>query len=187
MKRVMAAVLAAMFVLAGCTPAAREPDNLALVRVLGVDGAGPVALTGVCGGSNQQDVSRGACVDETFGQARDRLPWSGTEELALTSVGYLLLGRDADLEAVLFAALEDRELGASATVWIAQEGAAAALEPCQDPATDLELLLRQDVQAPTAARALAALCTTGEVLLPVVGAQEGRLELQGEEVWTIER
>ena len=183
MKRVMAAVLAAMVVLAGCTPAAREPDNLALVRVLGVDGAGPVALTGVCGGSNQQDVSRGACLGDSFGIAREKLPWSGSEELALTSVSYLLIGADADLTAGLFAVLEDQELSASATVWLAQEGAGAALEPCRDPATDLELLLRQGIHAPTAAQALEELCARGEVLLPVVTAREGRLGIGGEGVW----
>ena len=177
----------AVVVLAGCAPSAREPDNLALVRVLGVDGAGPVTLTGVCGGANQRDVSRGTCQGESFGLARDRLPWSGTEELALTSVGYLLMGRDADLTAVLFAVLEDPELGASATVWLAQDGALAELESCQDPATDLELLLRQRVWAPTAAQALAALCTEGQAVLPVVTAREGRLEIQGEEVWKINR
>ena len=183
MKRSLAGALAAAILLSGCAPSAREPDNLALVRVLGVDGAGPVTLTGVCGGANQQDASRGCCQDESFGQARARLPWSGPEELALTSVGYLVVGADADLKAVLFAVLEDRELGASATVWLAGDGAGAALDACADPATDLELLLRQGVQAPTAARALARLCAQGEVILPVVAAEAGRLQIRGEARW----
>lgn len=183
MRWTLAVAAAALALLSACATSAREPDNLALVRVLGVDGAGPVTLTGVCGGTNQEDGSRGACRDESFSLARERLPWSAGEELALTSVSYLLLGRDADLRAVLFGVLEDRELGASATVWIAGEGAAAALERCRDPATDLELLLRQGVRPPTAAQALAALCTDAEVLLPVVTARGGRLSIQGEEVW----
>ena len=53
MKRAVILALGAAVVLSGCAPSAREPDNLALVRVLGVDGAGPVTLTGVCGGANQ--------------------------------------------------------------------------------------------------------------------------------------
>ncbi|HIT32993.1 MAG TPA: hypothetical protein IAC25_09205 [Candidatus Enterenecus stercoripullorum] len=187
MKGVVMMALAAAVALSGCAPSGREPDNLALVRVMGVDGAGPVTLTGVCGGANQQDVSRGTSQGETFGLARDRLPWSSTEELALTSVGYLLIGRDADLTAVLFAVLEDQDLGASATVWLAQDGALAELESCQDPATDLELLLRQGVRVPTAAQALAALCTEGQAVLPVVTAREGRLEIRGEEVWKTNR
>ena len=185
MKRVLAVIAAAGVVMTGCGPLAREPDNLALVRVLGVDGAGPVTLTGVCGGANQQDVSRGSCRAETFGLARERLPGAGAEELALTSVGYLLIGRDADLMAVLFAVLEDQELGASATVWVTPN-ASAALDSCEDPATDLELLLRQNIQAPTAAQALAALSTEGEVVLPVVEAEAGRLSLRGETVWIAE-
>lgn len=187
MKRAVILALGAAVVLSGCAPSAREPDNLALVRVLGVDGAGPVTLTGVCGGANQQDASRGSCQGETFDLAREHLPWSGTEELALTSVSYLLVGEDADLTAVLFAVLEDRELGASATVWVAREGAWAALEACEDPATDLELLGLQGVQAPTAVQALAALQTQGTVILPVVTEQAGRLESRGEDVWTTKR
>ena len=184
MRRMLPVTTAvAVILLSACAPWAREPDNLALVRVLGVDGAGPVTLTGVCGGANQADVSRSACREETFGLARDRLPWSTGEELALTSVSDLLIGRDADLVAVLFAVLEDQELGASAQVWLVPKSAAEELAACEDPATDLELLRRQGVTAPTAARALAALCAGGEVILPVVRAVEGRLCIQGEDVW----
>ncbi len=183
MKRLLAPALAAALLLSGCAPTAREPDNLALVRVLGIDGAGPVTLTAVCGGVDQADVCRGACEDETFGLALEALPWSGREELALTSVGYLLVGRDADLEAILFGALEDEEIGASATVWQVENGAAGTLEGCEDPAADLELLLRQGIQAPTAAQALAALCTDGAVILPVVGESGGRLVWRGDELW----
>ena len=46
MKRAVILALGAAVVLSGCAPSAREPDNLALVRVLGVDGvwlAVPVA------------------------------------------------------------------------------------------------------------------------------------------------
>lgn len=179
----MALALMAGILLSGCTTHGREPDNLALVRVLGVDGAGPVTLTGVCGGANQKDESRGSCQEQTFALARERLPWSGQEELALTSVSYLVMGEDADLAGVLLSVLEDPELGASATVWVAREGAGQALAGCEDPATDLELLLRQGVQAPDAAQALAQLYTQGQVILPVVGQAEGRLEIQGEWVW----
>ncbi|MBQ8647822.1 MAG: hypothetical protein IJ484_06755 [Oscillospiraceae bacterium] len=173
----------ALTLLCGCSPNAREPDNLALVRVLGVDGASPVTLTAVCGGVDQQDASRGSCQEETFGLARDRMPWVGEEELALTSVSHLLVGRDADLAAVLFAVLEDQEMGASARVWLAEEGAAAALEDCKDPAAALELLVQQGVQAPTVAETLGALMTDGSAILPVVGQEGGRLIWRGEERW----
>ena len=61
------------------------------------------------------------------------------------------------------------------------------LEACEDPATDLELLGLQGVQAPTAVQALAALQTQGTVILPVVTEQAGRLESRGEDVWTTKR
>ncbi len=179
----MAMALGAALLLTGCGPTAREPDNLALVRVLGIDGAGPVALTAVCGGVNQQDASRGACLGESFELALGTLPWSGRQELALNSVGYLLVGGDADLTAVLFGVLEDEEMGAGATVWAAEGSAGELLADCEDPASDLELLTRQDVQAPTVAQALAALSTDGEVLLPVVGMGDEKLVWQGELLW----
>ena len=183
MKRMLLAAAAAAVLLSGCAPSGREPDNLALVRVLGVDGASPVELTAVCGGTDQRDGSRGACVGETFGQAREWLPWSGENELALTSVSYLLVGRDADLEAVLFAVLEDAELGASAKVWLAGSGAKETLALCRDPASDLELLSRQGIGAPTVAQALASLSTEGKVILPVAEQSGGRLIWRGEELW----
>lgn len=177
MKRLCWAGLA-LVLLCGCSANAREPDRLALVRVLGVDGASPVTLTAVCA-----DGGRAAVAGETFSLARYRLPWAGEEELALTNVSWLAVGRDVDLTAALYAILEERELGASMTVWLADEGAAALLENCTDPAADLELLKKQGVQAPTAAKTLGMLRTEGSVLLPVVTAREGRLTLRGEERW----
>lgn len=174
---------AAALLLAGCGPTAREPDELALVQVLGLDGAGPVELTAVCGGANDKNESRGACAGENFCQALALLPWSGEQELSLTSVAYLVIGPDADLEGALLDVLEDEELGASATIWLAQEGASAALARCVDPASDLELLAHRGVGAPTVVQALAALCTDGWVDLPQVGVEGDRLVWQGETRW----
>src|SRR5699024_10956811 len=49
LKRMWMLALSLALVLCGCAPTAREPDQLALVRVLGVAGSGPVELTAVCG------------------------------------------------------------------------------------------------------------------------------------------
>ena len=142
MRRLIA-LAAAVMALSGCASVAREPDDLALVRVLGVDGAGPVVLTAVCGGDDQKDVNRGAVSASDFGTARREIPWSGTgEELALSGVSYLLVGPDVDMAGLLLAVLEDEELGATATVWLVEEGAGMVLEACGDPAADLELLER---------------------------------------------
>lgn len=173
--------------LCGCAPVAREPDDLALVRVLGVDGAGPVTLTAVCGSDGQQKVSRGTAVEVDFPAARRKLPWSGKgEELSLTGVSWLLVGPEVDLQAVLLAILEDADLGASATVWLVEAGAAAVLEACDDPAADLELLTLQGVSAPTVAQAVAELSTEGAVSLPCLGERDGRLEERGMKEWVMD-
>ena len=44
--------------LAGWRPASQEPEGLALVRVLGVDGAGPVTLTAESGWDGKGGQSR---------------------------------------------------------------------------------------------------------------------------------
>lgn len=186
MKR-LALTLLSLLLLSGCAPVAREPDNLALVRVLGVDGSGPVTLTAVCGGIDGENVSRGTATAADFLTARQRLPWSGKgEELSLTGVSFLLVGPDVDLTAVLFAVLEDADLGATATVWVVETGAAEMLDACADPAADLELLALQGVQAPTVAQAVAALSTEGVVSLPCLGERDGRVEAQGVKKWTVD-
>ena len=90
----------AAVLLAGWRPVPREPDGLGLVRVLGVDGPEPLALTAVCGGDDQEDPSRGRCVDGSFEQALEVLPWTGEKELSLTSVSYIIVGRDVELREV---------------------------------------------------------------------------------------
>ncbi len=183
MKRLLVGLLAPVLLLSGCSANAREPDSLALVRVLGVDGAAPSVLTAVSGSDSQQNITRGSSEGEDFTAARKKLPWSGEKELSLTSVSWIVVGRDADLMALLFAVLEDQEMGGTATVWLAEEGAAAVLDGCKDPAADLELLARQKIAAPTVAEALGALCTEGTVKLPTVTQRDGRLMVQGEEEW----
>ena len=157
--------------LAGGRPAPKEPEGLALVRVLGVDGPGPVTLTAVCGGGDQGDQSRGRCTGADFAQALSCLPWSGEKELSLTSVSYLIVGRDVDLEQVLLGALRNEELGAACTVWLAEEGAAALLDGSPDPASGLELLERRGIEAPTVVQALAALYGGESVSLPLLDGE----------------
>lgn len=184
MKRLTLALIP-LLLLCSCAPVAREPDNLALVRVLGVDGSGPVTLTAVCGGTDEKKISRGIAAGADFLEARRQLPWSGEGvELSLTGVSYLLVGPEADLQAVLFAVLEDADLGATATVWLAEDGAAKLLDAGDDPAADLELLALQGVRAPTVAQAVAALSTEGSVSLPCLVERDGRLEERGMMGWT---
>ena len=118
MRRWLLVCIAAVVLLAGWRPAPKEPEGLALVRVLGVDGPGPVSLTAVCGGGDQEkEQSRGACGGADFREALEKLPWSGGRELSLTSVSYIIVGGDAALEDVLLSALRNEELGAAARVF----------------------------------------------------------------------
>lgn len=175
---------AVLLLLAGCAPVAREPDRLALVRVLGVDGSGPISLTAVCGSTEPDGVLRGGATADTFEKARQAVVWSGEGiELSLTGVSYLLVASDVDLEAVLLAALADVDLGASAAVWMVEGGAGAALDRCCDPAADLELLTLSGAAAPSVAQAEAALSTRGEVVIPCVKLEQGRLEKEGDGIW----
>lgn len=167
MKKWLVLAVCAAVLLAGWRPVPREPERLALVRVLGVDGAGPLTLTAVCGGE-ENGPERGRCTGGSFGEALEQLPWSGEEELSLTSVSYIIVGRDVELKQILLAALRNRELGASATVWLAEEGAEALLDGCPDPASGLDLLTRRGVEAPTVVEALAALEAGERPALPLL-------------------
>ena len=184
MKKWLLAAAALAVLLAGWHPAPKEPEGVALVRVLGVDGPGPVALTAVCGGEDQEgNQSRGKCVGADFEEALEELPWSGEEELSLTSVTYFIAGRDVELESVLLAALRDEKLGASANLWLGSDEASALLGSCKDPASALELLERQGFKGPTVVEALAALDRGDGLRLPLLTAGEDGLILTDWEAW----
>ena len=175
----MAAVL-----LTGCAPVAREPDDLTLVRVLGVDRKEPVLLTVVGDREGQEEPVRGGGSGGDFSRACASAAWSGGgTELSLTGVSYLIVGGDADLESVLLAVLEDADLGASAAVFWTEGEASVLLDGCEDPAADLKRLMLKEVGAPTVAQALAALTTEGETVLPRLGERDGRLEEWGIVIW----
>lgn len=181
MRKWLLVCIGVAVLLAGWSPTPKEPEGLALVRVLGVDGAGPVLLTAVCGGGDQENQSRGQCAGTGFETALECLPWSGEEELSLTSVSYLIVGRDVDLEEVLLETLRNEELGAASEVWLAEDGAAALLAGCKDPAGRLELLERRGVEAPTVVETLAALYGGGLCLPLLDDGPDGPVLIDWEE------
>ena len=184
MRKWLLAGIALSVLLTGWHPVPKEPEGLALVRVLGVDGPGPVTLTAVCGGEDQEhNQSRGQCAGADFEEALEGVRWSGEQELSLTSVTYLIIGRDVEPESVLLAALRNEELGAAATVWLGSNGAAELLGSCEDPASALELLERQGIEAPTVVEALAALYRGDELRLPLLTARENGLTQTGWREW----
>lgn len=95
-----------------------------------------------------------------------------------------MVGPDVSLEEVLLAVLEDVDLGATATVWLVESGAAAVLDACKDPVADLELLSLEGAAAPTVAQAAAALTAEGTVTLPCLSEQNGRMEVKGTTQWS---
>ena len=176
MRKWLLAGIALAVLLTGWHPVPKEPEGLALVRVLGVDGPGPVTLTAVCGGEDQEgNQSRGQYTGAGLEEALEGLRWSGQEELSLTSVTDLIIGPGVESESVLLAALRNEELGASATVWLAEGGAAELLGSCADPASALELLERQGWEAPTVVEALAAIYEGDGLCLPLLTAGEDGL------------
>lgn len=164
--------LAAALLLSGCS-AAREPDRLALVRVLGVDGEETVTLSA----AGEQRSFFGAVTAPDFEGARRILPWSGEgEELSLTGVSYVLVSESVRLEPLMLSILEDPELGGTATVWVATEECVSLLYGCEDAVADLELLSMRGISAPTVAETAAWLAQQGDVRLPQLTYHEGRLE-----------
>lgn len=182
MRRSIIALASALCLLSGCAAQAREPDGLALARVLGVDGGGAVVLTAVCGGTDQADGSRGAAAGADFNAARQALPWVGEREMALTNLSYIIIGEGADLEETLACVLADHEISPSATVWAARD-AGALLSESEDPASRLAVLTQQGMSAPAAVDALAALRTQGGVTLPELVCRDGLLEVAGQVRW----
>lgn len=183
MKQALLPVCLAVL-LTGCAAVAREPSNLTLIRILGVDGGESVTLTAVSG-KTQNGVSRGSAQGDGFHQARQQVPWSGAgTELSVTGVSYLVFGSDADLQETLAAVMADSDLGASATVWCVQGSAAELLDRCEDPAADLSCLEQKGVQAPTAAQTLFFLTTDGAVTLPCLTEENGRIKDRGTMLWS---
>lgn len=168
--------------LTGCAPHADEPEGLTLVRVLGVDGGGPVTLTAVCAAPDQAEPLLGSVSGGDFASAREGLPWSGEREMALTSLSYLIISKDVDLKEVLTCVLNDRELSPAALVWVTEDPS-ALLEGCEDPVSRLEVLLEGGAAPPTAAEALAELVSFGEVTLPALTLSGGKMEWKGTVCW----
>jgi hypothetical protein len=129
-KRILVCLLA-LLPLVGCraTPYARELEDTMLVQVLGVDWTDDgVTLTAVSDpGQGGGETCLLAAWGRDLAQAQAALKGAGEEYVSLTHVTQLVVGADADVTAVLEAALVEPDLGQGATVWIAAEGTANQL------------------------------------------------------------
>ncbi len=190
MKRV-AMCAGLCLLLCGCEllPYPRELEDTMLVRVLGVDWTdGGVTLTAADvpeegeQAAGQVLTAAGATLEES----RQALKEQGEEYVALTHVTQLVVGAESDLRAVLEAALAQREIGQTATVWLSQDGPAKdLLEQVGGGAKRLTSLeLNADELDPrTVLDALAQLEQDGQVALPTLTAADGALEAAGMTVW----
>lgn len=190
MKR-MAICTALCLLLCGCEllPYPRELEDTMLVRVLGVDWTDEgVTLTAadVPEGGEQTAGEVLTAAGSTLEESRQTLKEQGEEYVALTHVTQLVVGAESDLRAVLEAALAQREIGQTATVWLAQDGPAKELlEQVGGGAkrlTSLELNA-DELEARTVLDALAQLEQDGQVALPALTVANGALEAAGMTVW----
>lgn len=176
------ALAGALLFAAGCAPRAGELDGLLLARTLGVDGAGGGKLTAQWDAGEED----GACVrgtaGESFAAARQALPWDGGRELALTNLSYIIIGNEADPQAVLTQVLEDRQISPAAAVWAARE-ACALFGQGEDLASRLDVLLAAGQEAPTAAQVLAQLWEEGSARVPRLAIANGAVFVDGSAVW----
>lgn len=180
MRKGIFASLVLMGLLSGC--AGQELTNVTLIQTLGVDGGERVALTAVGEEDGESVVYHTQGDDVTEAQAR--LNELGETRLEVTHVAQLVLGRDADIEKILWQELERRKSGYGATVWLCDKTltAGALLEGARAPVGRLKSLEENaGVRSPTILEALNALERDGRVELPVLALEGEGLRLAGYE------
>lgn len=181
MKRVFACLILSTL-LCGCEvlPYPRELESTLLVRMLGVDWTEEgVLLTAADLPEDGKPATVLTAEGESFEACVRNLKQEGEESVALTHVTQIVVGEESGLRAVLEAALSQREVGQSATVWRSEGTARALMEQVNGGArrlTSLELNAA-DLETATVLAALAQLEETGGVTLPRLGVREGRLEV----------
>lgn len=175
MKR-MLCLAACLLLLSGC--GGQELKNVSLVRTLGVDGPGPVAVTAVAGEGEEEALF--SCGGADIVEAQAVLETLGSQRLAVTHVGQVVLGQTTSAKS-LWDEVVHRESGYGATVWLA-EGSSAGdlLARAEDPAGRLKHLEESGVAAPTLLEAVSALAREGGVTVPVVGLRDGELQVVGD-------
>lgn len=167
---------ASLLFLTGC--GGKELSNVSLARTLGIDGGGPVVVTAVAGDEEERALFSAAGEDVIAAQRA--LETLGTERLAVTHVGQVVLGATA-APGTLWDEVLHRDSGYGATVWLAEEGSAQALlSAADDPAGRLKHLEESGAAAPSLMEAVSALARDGRVSLPVIGIRNGEIEITGE-------
>jgi len=191
MKRVLCILLSlgSCLLLVGCDvlPYPRELEETMLVRVLGVDWTESGILLTAADVPEEGQQPRLLTADGTTPEeSHQNLKQAGEEYVALTHVTQIVVGAGSDLRAVLEGALKGREVGQTATVWLAADGTARSLlEAAGGGArrlTSLELNAAE-LEKRTVVDALAELERKGEVSLPALLVEKDKLEPAGMKVW----
>ena len=181
MKR-MAVCCLACLLLCGCgaLPYPRELENTLLMRVLGVDQSwDEVVVTAANIPEKGEEKISLTAKGKDLEESCQRLKETGEEYVALTHVTQIVIGEDSDLQAVLQAVLEQKEVGQTATVWRCEGTAWETMEKTGGGAkrlTSLELN-QSGLKTVTVLEALAQLEETGEVALPELTVKDGALEV----------
>lgn len=121
---------------------------------------------------------------EGLEEALEALKSAGTERVEVSHVTAVVLGRGVDTEELLWQQVKHRKSGYGATVWLAAEGEAGALlRQAEEPAERLRNLEKNGgAAAPGVMEALRALTEVGEVEVPILDVEDGKLVLVGREI-----
>lgn len=175
MKKMLFLAFSLLF-LAGC--GGRELSNVSLVRTLGIDGAGSVVVTAIAGEADERALF--CTAGEDVIAAQKALETLGSERLAVTHVGQVVLGETATAQA-LWDEVVHRDSGYGATVWLTESGSAyRLLADADDPAGRLKHLEECGAAAPSLMEVVSALARDGQITVPVVGIRGGEIEITGE-------
>ena len=179
MRRLCAAVLAAC-ALTGCSAQLREPyrrqaDDLALLRVVGVDATDEgveltVAADGVDGGPGEVLSAQSATLAGAMYATRSQ----GERYVFYGHVDRLLLGEELTgqgIGSVLDCLARDRELGPDCRLWVVLGRAAQAVETVSGLSRHLEQLER-GLNVPSAGDAMGVLAREGSLWLPALAVAE---------------
>lgn len=182
MKRGWAAAAGAMALALAVSGRGQELRHAALAEVVAVENGKTnleLEITAALEGGAVLEA-RGEGLEE----ALTALKSAGTERVEMSHVTAVVLGDGLDTEELLWQQVKHRKSGYGATVWLAAEGEAGALlSQAEEPAERLRNLEENGgAGAPGVMEALRALTEVGEVEVPIIDVEDGKLVLVGREI-----
>ena len=179
MRRLCAAVLA-VCTLTGCSAQLREPyrrqaDDLALLRVVGVDASdGGVKVTAAADGVGDEPGEVLSAQSETMAGAMHATREQGERYVFYGHADRLLLGEELAVQgigSVLDGLARDGELGSDCRLWVVLGRASQVVGAVSGLSRRLEQMER-DVNVPSAGDAMSVLAREGSLWLPALTVTE---------------